>query len=126
MTLQAAGLGWVALIAEPGLGYGALVAPLILAGVGASMAIPPAASSVVGAVAPDAVGKAAGANSTLRELGGVFGIAILVAVFAGAGSYASAQDFSDGFTPAIGVAAALALTGAIAGMGLPGRQHQLR
>jgi MFS family permease len=123
LTLQAAGLGWVALVAEPGLGYGALVAPLILAGVGASMAIPPAASSVVGAVAPDTVGKAAGANSTLRELGGVFGIAILVAVFAGTGSYASAQAFSDGFTPAIGVAAALAFTGAIAGMGLPGR-HQ--
>jgi hypothetical protein len=73
LTLQAAGLGWVALIAEPGLGYAELAAPLIIAGVGASMAIPPAASSVVGAVTQDAVGKAAGANSMLRELGGVFG-----------------------------------------------------
>ena len=39
----------------------------------------------------DALGKAAGANSMMRELGGVFGIAVVVAVFAGAGSYASAQ-----------------------------------
>ena len=41
----------------------------------------------------------------MRELGGVFGIAIVVAVFAGAGSYASAAAFTDGFAPAIGVGA---------------------
>jgi EmrB/QacA subfamily drug resistance transporter len=121
LALQAVGLGWVALIAEPGLGYGELIAPLIVAGVGVSMAIPPAASSVIGSVAHDEVGKASGANSMLRELGGVFGIAILVAVFAGTGSYTSAEAFSDGFAPAIGVSAALSLLGAIAGMGLPGR-----
>ena len=55
----------------------------------------------------EAVGKAAGANSMMRELGGVFGIAVAVAVFAGAGSYASAAAFTDGFGPAIVVAAAL-------------------
>jgi MFS family permease len=121
LALQAVGLGWVALIAEPGLGYGELIAPLIVAGVGVSMAIPPAASSVIGSVAHDEVGKASGANSMLRELGGVFGIAILVAVFPGTGSYTSAEAFSDGFAPAIGVSAALSLLGAIAGMGLPGR-----
>ena len=85
------------------------------------MAIPPAASSVVGAVTQDEVGKAAGANSMLRELGGVFGIAVLVAVFAGAGSYASAEAFSDGFVPAIAVSAALSLVGALAALSLPGR-----
>ncbi|HYH89987.1 MAG TPA: MFS transporter [Solirubrobacteraceae bacterium] len=121
LALQAAGMAWIALIAEPGLAYGELIAPLVVAGIGASMAIPPAASSVVGAVAPNEIGKAAGANSTLRELGGVFGIAILVAVFAGAGSYASAEAFSDGFARAIAVSAALSLVGAIAGLGLPGR-----
>jgi hypothetical protein len=71
-------------------------------------------------VAQDEVGKAAGANSMLRELGGVFGIAILVAVFTGAGSYASAEAFTDGFAPAIAVSAALSLVGAIVGLGLPG------
>ena len=121
LALQAAGMAWIALIAEPGLAYGELIAPLVVAGIGASMAIPPAASSVVGAVAQEEVGKAAGANSMLRELGGVFGIAILVAVFAGAGSYASAEAFSDGFAAAIAVSAALSLVGAIAGLGLPGR-----
>ena len=80
---------WLALIAEPGLAYPSMLAPLIVAGVGVSMAIPAAQNSAVGSVAEDAIGKAAGANSMMRELGGVFGIAVAVAVFAGAGSYAS-------------------------------------
>ena len=81
--------------------YAELVAPLIVAGVGVSMAIPAAQNSVVGSVPPEAIGKAAGINSTMRELGGVFGIALSVAVFAGAGSYASPEAFSDGFTAAM-------------------------
>jgi hypothetical protein len=60
----------------------------------------------------------------LRELGGVFGIAVLVAVFAGAGSYASPDAFSDGFAPAIGVAAFLSLLGAVAGLGVPARRRR--
>ena len=62
----------------------------------------------------------------MRELGGVFGIAVAVAVFAGAGGYASAEAFTDGFAPAIGVAAALSLAGAIAGLGLPSRRDAAR
>jgi hypothetical protein len=87
------------------------------------MAIPAAQNSVVGSVAMEAIGKAAGANSMMRELGGVFGIAVVVAVFAAAGSYASAQAFTDGFGPAIGVSAGLSLCGAIAGLALPGRRR---
>ena len=121
LFLQAAGMTWIALIAEPGLAYSQLLAPFVIAGVGVSMAIPAAQNSVVGSLEPEAIGKAAGVNSMMRELGGVFGIAVTVAVFAGAGSYASAQAFSDGFGPAIGVAAALALAGAIVALALPRR-----
>jgi len=123
LTLQAAGLSWIALIAGPDMAYGELVVPLIVAGVGVSMAIPSGQNAVVGSVPPEAVGKAAGANSMMRELGGVFGIAVAVAVFAGAGSYASASSFTDGFAPAIGVAAALSLAGALAGLALPSRRR---
>jgi MFS family permease len=123
LVLQSIGLAWVAVIAEPGLAYGELVAPFIVAGVGVSMAIPSAQNSVVASVADDALGKAAGANSMMRELGGVLGIAVTVAVFAGAGGYASAEAFTDGFGPAIGVAAGFALAGAITGLALPGRRR---
>ena len=121
LSLQATGMGWLALIAEPGLPYARMLAPLIVAGVGVSMAIPAAQNSAVGSVAAEAIGKAAGTNSMMRELGGVFGIAIVVAVFAGAGGYASAETFVDGFRPAIAAGAALALAGAATGLALPGR-----
>jgi MFS family permease len=122
LTLQAAGMAWLAIIAEPGLPYSDMIAPFVVAGVGVSLAIPAAQNSVVGSVANDAVGKAAGANSLMRELGGVFGVAIAVAVFAATGGYASAGMFIDGLVPAIGVAAALSLAGAVAGLALPGRR----
>jgi EmrB/QacA subfamily drug resistance transporter len=121
LTLNATGMAWLALIAEPGMAYSQMLAPFIVGGVGVSMAIPAAQNSVVGSVSLPAIGKAAGTNSMMRELGGVFGIAVAVAVFATAGSYVSAQAFIDGFTPAILVAAGLALAGAFTGLALPSR-----
>jgi EmrB/QacA subfamily drug resistance transporter len=122
LSLQAAGMAWLALIAAPGLPYSHMLAPFIVAGVGVSLAIPSAQNSVVGGVDEGELGKAAGANSMMRELGGVFGIAIAVAVFAGSGSYASPASFVAGFGPAMGVAAAISLIGAAAGLALPGRR----
>ena len=123
LSLQAIGMAWMAAIAEPGVAYTSMLAPLIVAGVGVSMAIPSAQSSAVGSVATEAIGKAAGTNSMMRELGGVFGIAVVVAVFAGAGGYASPTEFVDGFAPAIGVGGAFALAGAAVALALPGRRR---
>jgi EmrB/QacA subfamily drug resistance transporter len=124
LLLQAAGMACIAVIASPGTAYADLVPALVVAGCGVSMAIPASQNVVMGAVAPTEVGKASGTYNTMRQLGGVFGIALLVAVFAGAGSYASPQAFSDGFAPAIGVTAGLALVGAFTGLALPGRRRR--
>jgi hypothetical protein len=86
------------------------------------MAIPATQSATVSSVAPTQIGKASATYTTLRQLGGAFGIAIAVAVFAGSGSYAGAQAFSDGFAPAIGVLAALSLAGALAAIAMPARR----
>jgi magnesium-transporting ATPase (P-type) len=99
--------------------YTEMLGPFIVGGIGVSMAIPAAQNSVVGSASAELVGKSAGVNSMMRELGGVFGIAVVVAVFAGAGSYASPATFTDGFGPAIGVGAVLALAGAAAALALP-------
>jgi EmrB/QacA subfamily drug resistance transporter len=123
LSLQAVGLTWLALIAQPGMSYVEVLGPFLVAGVGISMAIPAAQNSVVGSLATEAVGKAAGTNTMMRELGGVFGIAVTVAVFASAGGYSSAAAFVDGFGPATGVAAGLALAGAAAGLALPGAKR---
>lgn len=118
LLMQAAGLAWVALLARTGLPSAQMIPALIIAGVGVSMALPAAQNAVMGAVMPTEIGKASGTFSTMRQLGGAFGLAIAVAVFTGAGSYASPGAFSDGFGPAIAVSAGLSLCGAFAGMSL--------
>jgi EmrB/QacA subfamily drug resistance transporter len=125
LTIQTVGLAWISLVAGAHMSYAELVAPMTVAGVGFSIALPAVTKAVVGGVAMPDIGKASGAFTTLRQLGGAFGVAILVAVFAGAGSYDSPQAFSDGFVPAIAVSAALALGGALAATLLPrGRAQQ--
>jgi EmrB/QacA subfamily drug resistance transporter len=116
LALQAIGFSWVALNHD---GYVAMVPALIVAGAGVSMALPASISAAV-AAAGEHVGKAAGVNSTLRQLGGVFGIAVTVAVFSGAGGYAS---FADGFERALLVASGLSLAGALCAAALPSRRN---
>jgi MFS family permease len=125
LTLQAAGILWLALIIHPGVAYTSLLGPLIVAGVGISMAIPAGQNSAIASMSDEALGKAAGANSMMRELGGVFGIALVVATFAAAGNYNSTEAFFDGLAPALAVAAALGAAGAIAGLALPRARGEL-
>jgi EmrB/QacA subfamily drug resistance transporter len=121
LLMQAIGLGWIAMIASPGLSYSALAAPLILAGVGVSMAMPAAQNAILSSVAVAEMGKASGIFNMGRFLGGMFGIAALVAIFSANGAVNSPAQFSAGFAAAMILAAVLSLAGAVAGLCLPGR-----
>ena len=123
LTLQAIGFAWIALIAKPGLPYWEMIAPMIAAGAGVSMAIPGAQNAVLGAVGAADLGKASGASTMMRQLGGVFGLAIAAAIFSGAGSYASPAAFSNGFVPAMAVTATLSLAGALTATLIPSRAN---
>jgi len=123
LLLQAAGLGWFALEATSGAGYGSLVVPLVVAGVGISMAIPSTPAAALGAVPPSDLGIASGANSTLQRFGGVFGVAIVTAVFATHGTLGTPAAFDAGFRPALAVAAALSLLGACSALLVRGRRR---
>jgi hypothetical protein len=90
------------------------------------MAMPAVQSAVLGAVEPADVGKAAGLFNTLRQLGGVAGVTLVVAVFTRVGSYAGPQQFSAGFTAVLMVSAALSLAGAAMGLRLRGRRRQVK
>jgi EmrB/QacA subfamily drug resistance transporter len=122
LFLQASGIAWIGLVAAPGLPYVEIIVPLLIAGCGASFSIPAMQNVVINAVKEGEIGKASGAYSMFRQLGGAFGVAILAAVFAATGSLGSPQAFSSGFASALSVAAALSLLGALAGLVLPGRQ----
>jgi EmrB/QacA subfamily drug resistance transporter len=121
LALQAVGLGWVALIAAPGMGYAQLGIALTLAGAGIAMCFPTVASAVMSSVPLPEAGVASGTNSMLRELGGVFGIAVLASIFARHGVYQSPRVFIDGFTQALWVGAGFSALGVLAALFMPAR-----
>jgi EmrB/QacA subfamily drug resistance transporter len=126
LSLQAAGLAWIGLIATPTTAYGAFVGPFVLAGVGMGLFFAPVANVVLSAVRPAEEGKASGANNAIRELGGVFGVAVLASVFARVGGYQSGQSFVDGLKPAILVGAGVVALGAAAAFAIPSRKGSAR
>jgi MFS family permease len=123
LAVAASGLTWIALIARPDLPYAQLVVPLILTGGGVSVALPATMSAVMTSVRPALIGPASGTLNMLRQLGGVFGIAICAVVFASRGGYASPAAFASGFGPAMGACAGLALLGSLAGLVIPAKRR---
>src|SRR5580658_5229939 len=119
LLLQAIGLGWLALVASPAVPYLDLVPAFVVSGVGMSLFFAPVANVVLSSVRRTEEGIASGANNAIRELGGVFGIAVLGVVFSARGGYASAASFVAGLTPALWAGAAGVVVAAVAAMLIP-------
>ncbi len=124
LSLQAASLAWLGLVSTPTVAYSTLVPPFVLAGIGMSLFFAPMANIVLSAVRPEQEGQASGANNAIRELGGVFGVAVLASVFASFGGYESGQAFSDGMNPALIIGGVVVGLGALAAFAIPGRSRQ--
>jgi len=125
MSLQAIALGWMSAIITPTTDYLAIVPSFILAGAGMGLFFAPIANVVLSAVRPEEEGKASGANNAIRELGGVFGVAVLASVFASNGSYETGQAFVDGLVPAMQVGAVVVAIGAVVALALGGRNRAI-
>jgi EmrB/QacA subfamily drug resistance transporter len=123
LALQAVGLGWIAAVSTPTTPYAELVAPFVISGVGMGLFFAPVANVVLSAVKPQEEGQASGANNAIRELGGVFGVAVLASIFAHYGGYGSGASFVDGLTPAIWVGAVVVGVGAVAALFIPRRRR---
>jgi MFS family permease len=125
LALLALGLGWLAAVTAPNVAYRDLTAPFVLSGIGMAAFLAPVGNVVLSAVREEEEGQASGANSAIRELGGVLGIAVLAAIFADSGGYGSDQQFADGMSTALWVGAGLVAVGAIAAHAVPGvLQHR--
>ncbi|CAL9581238.1 MFS transporter [Streptomyces atacamensis] len=122
LLLQAGGLVWINLVATTDTPYSHLVAPMALAGIGMGLTFAPAATVVLSSVRKTEHGKASGANSTAREIGGTLGVAVLGTVFAAHGGYLSPQDFVDGVRPALWIGAAVTALGGLVAFAIP-RRH---
>ena len=123
LSLQAAGLAWIATVSEPTVPYGELVAPFVISGIGMALFFAPVANVVLSAVRREEEGQASGANNAIRELGGVFGVAVLASIFAHYGGYRTAETFSDGLDAAVYVGAAIVALGALAAFMIPWRRR---
>jgi EmrB/QacA subfamily drug resistance transporter len=126
LALQAAAMAWLALTSQPDVAYGMLVPGFVMAGTGMALVFAPAANAVLGSVSPAEAGQASGATNTIREVGGVLGVAVLASVFSGAGSYATPQAFVDGLLPAIWVGSAVLVAGALVALLVPGKRREAR
>ena len=121
MVLLSAGLAWIAAVTSPTVEYLVLVPGFVMAGIGMGLFFAPIANVVLSAVRPIEEGQASGATNTIREIGGVFGVAVLASVFSSAGSYETPTTFVDGLVPAVWVGSAIVAVGAVVALALPGR-----
>jgi EmrB/QacA subfamily drug resistance transporter len=123
LGLQAVGLGWLAAVSTPTVPYAELVPAFAISGIGMALFFAPVANVVLSAVSPREEGQASGANNAIRELGGVFGVAVLATVFSSYGGYESGQAFVDGLVPAIWIGAVVVGLGAVAALFIPRKQR---
>lgn len=120
LFVQSAALVWMSFLCKGVGSYAAWVPPLVLAGVGISLAMPAVQSAVLGSVAPRDMGKASGIYNTMRQLGWACGAAAAVAVFSALGSLATVETVSNGYAGVLLLTAALSATGALLSLKLPG------
>ncbi len=124
LALQAGALAWMAAVTTPTVPYASLVPAFLMAGVGMSLFFAPVANVVLSTVRPEEEGQASGANNAIREVGGVFGVAVLASIFAARGGYTTGASFVAGLTPAVWVGAAVVMAGAIAALAIPSKRRR--
>jgi EmrB/QacA subfamily drug resistance transporter len=124
LILQAGGIAALALLAAPHRPYPVLAGSLLLVGAGLTLAVPALTKAVVGSAEPGDIGIASGLFTTVRQLGGAFGVAVTSTAFA-TGGYGSPASVARGYGAAMYVAALLGVVAAVTALGLhrrPARQ----
>ena len=91
---------------------------LILGGIGMSLAMTPTTAAAMGSVPVDKAGVGSAVLNSMRQVGGSLGIALMGAIVASSIHVADtdpriAQQFVDGYSNALHVAATIALVGAV-------------
>jgi EmrB/QacA subfamily drug resistance transporter len=119
LLLQGIALAWIAQITAPDLQYPNLIAPFILAGVGMGLVFAPSATALLATLGLVDHAKAAGVNSTVRELGVALGTAVMTAIFVGAGGQLTPDLYVDAAKPAVFTGAAVLLAATVIALWLP-------
>lgn len=122
LALQTVGLIWLAIITQTDTPYGEMLPAFIAAGIGMGLTFAPSSTAVLANITQQDTAKASGTNSTVREIGVALGIAVLAAVFTGAGGELTPTGYVEAARPAMVVGAAvLAVSTVLAAMLPAGR-----
>jgi len=126
LSFQVVALVWFAYLTENQLGYGHFVPALALAGIGMGMTFAPTSQMVLSGLPDSDFAIASSANSTLREFGVALGIAVLTAVFLGAGGQISPTGYDGAVGPALLTGAGAVAVALVAAFLAPGRSRAAR
>jgi EmrB/QacA subfamily drug resistance transporter len=121
LTLQTSSLVWFAWLGEHGSPYTSFIVPLAMAGVGMGLTFAPSATAVLQGLPDEDFAIASSSNSTVREFGVAFGIALLTAVFLGNGGEISPLGYDGAIGPALLTGAAAVAVAVVAAVFAPGR-----
>ena len=121
LVLQGLSLLWMASLIVPGATYGSMVPAFVMAGAGMGLTFAPNATAVLADMPEADHGTASSTNATLREIGVALGIALLTAVFLGAGGSLTPTGYIDALAPALYVGAGSVAVAVVAAALMPGR-----
>ncbi|MBT8162738.1 MULTISPECIES: MFS transporter [Arthrobacter] len=121
LALLAAGMFWLAGVLSASVPYESLIPGFIAAGIGMGLVFAPMSTAVLANVRAEDHAKASGTNSTLREIGVALGVAVLTAVFTGAGGKLTPTGYVDAAIPAIYVGASVLVLATLVAWLLPSR-----
>lgn len=119
LALQAIGVFWIAATMSVDLTFGSMFLPFLITGIGMGLVFSPSTTAVLVNMAPKDQAKASGTNATVREIGVALGIAVLAAVFTGAGGRLDPTHYVDAAIPAVMVGAAALALAAVTALFLP-------
>ncbi|HEY8281492.1 MAG TPA: DHA2 family efflux MFS transporter permease subunit [Leifsonia sp.] len=119
LVLLTVAMSWIALTLSADLAYSGMWPPFLLAGIGMGLVFAPSSTAVLARMKPADHAKASGTNSTLREIGVALGVAVLTAVFTGAGGTLTPTGYVDAAIPAVWVGAGVLGLAALIALALP-------
>jgi MFS family permease len=98
ITFSTTGMLWLTQLGEHS-GYGAIVGPLLVFGMGNGLAFVPLTTTALEGVDPKDAGAASGLVNVMQQVGGSLGLAVLVTIF-GSASKSATADLPSGLAPA--------------------------
>ncbi|MGP9502071.1 DHA2 family efflux MFS transporter permease subunit [Specibacter sp. AOP5-B1-6] len=119
LALLTGGMFWLATVLSATVSYPMMVPGFLAAGIGMGLVFAPMSTAVLANMQHDDHAKASGTNATLREVGVALGVAVLTAVFTGAGGQLTPTGFVDAAIPAVYVGAAVLVIATISALWLP-------